>query len=140
LEVPVFKAHIEDLKVPVFEDAGRIKLPTHVIEWDVAGDDSGEAFPNQNAFLERGGLLRVYVAEELDDLVARIEGIDCFGTVQFSATFFPSQLVKTGAFQMGARFEGGESRIEYAAAELIRAAPQVDKNRFVLGIPVGVNV
>jgi beta-lactamase regulating signal transducer with metallopeptidase domain len=140
VEVPVFKANIEGLKIPVFEDAGRTRLRTQLIEWDVAGDDAGEAFPNGNEFLKRGGLLRVYVAEELDDLVAAIEGIDRFGTVQFSVAFFPGQSVKAGEFQMGARFESGGSLIDYTAAELIPAGQKPNNVRIVLSIPVGVSV
>jgi beta-lactamase regulating signal transducer with metallopeptidase domain/HEAT repeat protein len=135
-------SEVEQLEVPAMNGIEFAKLRTQVIEWDVAGNDADEAFPDQNSFLARGGLLRVYVAEELDDLVARIEGIDRFGTVQYSATFFAEQPERRGAlFHMRARFVSGDFRIDYVAKEL--APPlslKIHNIQFQLGIPVGVKV
>ncbi len=132
---------VEELEVPAWNGTERTKLRTQVIEWDVAGEDADEAFPNQNSFLARGGLLRVYVVEELDDLVARIEGIDRFGTVQFSALFVQAKAAKSGvAFPMGARFESGEFQFDYTISELVPLDLAMGNVRFPLSIPAGVKV
>ena len=114
-------------------------MRTQVIEWDVAGEDADEAFPDQNSFLARGGLLRVYVAEEMDDLVARAEGIDRFGTVQFSALFDQAKAAQAGAgLPNGSRFESGEFRFDSTIAETVPLDFAMGNVRNPLSLPAGV--
>jgi len=62
------------------------------LEWTVAADELS-AFQEWNQMLEQGGLLRLYVADELAGALPRMEYVDRFGTVQatFDAADFKKQ-------------------------------------------------
>ncbi|MSR59098.1 MAG: hypothetical protein EXS05_15880 [Planctomycetaceae bacterium] len=115
-------------------------LDVLAIEWDVAPADAADAFPDDNQFLKLGGMLRVHVATQKNDVVRRIEGIDRFGTVQFIADCLLFDTEPVGELYPSVYIQSGGQHTRFNVFRLAKLDEPVAEDEFILDLPVGVRV